>query len=136
MIDVSQSTEYFLIISAKPELKLGQRLVNGRIVNVRLRNSAEILVDWPFKKAIVDLSIWPGLLKAWLVLTSVKYHGNLYILIPLNQRLALTRLRATGPRMKQDLKRTTGNSLSPLVTQNKDIGAALQTLLTEVKLRL
>ena len=41
--------------------------------------------------------IWPGLLEAWLVLTSVKYHGNLYILIPLNQRLALTSLRATGP---------------------------------------
>ena len=40
----------------------------------------------------------PGLLEAWLVLTSVKYHGNLYILIPLNQWLALTRLRATGPR--------------------------------------
>ena len=40
---------------------------------------------------------WPGLLEAWLVLTSFKYHGNLYILIPLNQRLALTRLRATGP---------------------------------------
>ena len=39
----------------------------------------------------------PGLLEAWLALTSVKYHGNLYILIPLNQRLALTRLRATGP---------------------------------------
>ena len=35
--------------------------------------------------------LWPGLLEAWLVLTSVKYHGNLYILIPLNQRLALTR---------------------------------------------
>ena len=32
------------------------------------------------------------------MLTSVKYHGNLYILIPLNQWLALTRLRATGPR--------------------------------------
>ena len=30
----SQSTEYLLIISAKPELKLGQHLVNGRIVNV------------------------------------------------------------------------------------------------------
>ena len=30
------------------------------------------------------------------MLTSVKYHGNLYILVPLNQRLALTRLRATG----------------------------------------
>ena len=42
-------------------------------------------------------AIWPGLLEAWLVLTSVKYHGNLYILISLNQRLALTRLRATGP---------------------------------------
>ena len=26
---------------------------------------------------------WPGLLEAWLVLTSVKYHENLYILIPL-----------------------------------------------------
>ena len=38
------------------------------------------------------------MLEAWLVLTSVKYHGNLYILIPLNQWLALTRLRATGPR--------------------------------------
>ena len=33
------------------------------------------------------------------MLTSVKDHGNLYILIPLNQRLALTRLRATGPSM-------------------------------------
>ena len=43
------------------------------------------------------------MLEAWLVLTSVKYHGNLYILIPLNQRLALTRLRATGPRMKEVL---------------------------------
>ena len=43
----------------------------------------------------------PGLLEAWSVLTSVKYHGTLYILIPLNQRLALTRLRATGPRVKR-----------------------------------
>ena len=51
------------------------------------------------KKVIFHTSFqtWPGLLEAWLVLTSVKYHGNLYILIPLNQRLALTRLRATGP---------------------------------------
>ena len=30
----SQSKEYFLIISAKPELKLGQHLVDGRIVTV------------------------------------------------------------------------------------------------------
>ena len=47
-----------------------------------------------------SLKTRPGLLEAWLVLTSVKYHGNLYILIPLNQRLALTRLRATGPRLQ------------------------------------
>ena len=44
-----------------------------------------------------DMYFWPRLLEAWLVLTSVKYHGNLYILIPLNQRLALTRLQATSP---------------------------------------
>ena len=30
-------------------------------------------------------------------------------------------------------KRSSGNSLSPLGAQNKDIGAASQTLLTEVK---
>ena len=29
-------------------------------------------------------SIWPGLLEAWLALTSVKYHGNLLVLIPLS----------------------------------------------------
>ena len=45
----------------------------------------------------MNLTNRPGLLEAWLVLTGVKYHGKLYILIPLNQRLALTRLRATGP---------------------------------------
>ena len=49
-----------------------------------------------------DFQLWPGLLEAWLVLFSVKYHGNLYILIPLNQRLALTRLRATGPWVVRD----------------------------------
>ena len=38
--------------------------------------------------------------------------------------------------MKGNLKRNTGNSLSPLVTQNKDIGTASQTLLTGVELRL
>ena len=31
----------------------------------------------------------PGLLEAWTALTSVKYHGNLSVLIPLNQWLAL-----------------------------------------------
>ena len=49
---------------------------------------------------LVGLAYRPGLFDAWLVLTSVKYHGNLYILIPLNQRLALTKLRATGPRCR------------------------------------
>ena len=39
-------------------------------------------------------------------------------------------------RMKENSKRTSGNSLSPLGSQNKDIGASSQTLLTEVKLRL
>ena len=34
------------------------------------------------------------------------------------------------------LKGSSGNSLSPLGAKNKDIGAASQTLLTEVKLRL
>ena len=48
----------------------------------------------------MDLQSWPGLLEAWLVLTSVKYHGNVYILIPLYQRLAPTRLQATGRRTK------------------------------------
>ena len=47
------------------------------------------------------LPLFPGLLEAWLVLTSIKYHGNLYILIPLNQWLALNRLRATGPGLRQ-----------------------------------
>ena len=50
-----------------------------------------------FRTLKTTISTRPGLLEAWLVLTSVKYHGNLYNLIPLNQRLALTRLRATGP---------------------------------------
>ena len=43
----------------------------------------------------------PGLLEACLTQTSVKYHGNLKVLIPLNQRLALTRHRTTGPRALQ-----------------------------------
>ena len=38
------------------------------------------------------------LLEAWLALTSVNYHDNLLILMLLNQLLALTMLRTTGPR--------------------------------------
>ena len=36
--------------------------------------------------------------------------------------------------MKGDTKRTSGNSLSPLGAQNKDIGAASQTLLGMVSI--
>ena len=39
-------------------------------------------------------------------------------------------------RMKENSKRASCNSLSPLGSQTKDIGASSQTLLTEVKLRL
>ena len=39
-------------------------------------------------------------------------------------------------RMKGDSQRISGNSMSPLGAQIKDTGAAWQTLLTEVKLRL
>ena len=39
-------------------------------------------------------------------------------------------------KMKENSKRSYGNSLSPLEPQNKDIGAALQTLIIEIELRL
>ena len=39
-------------------------------------------------------------------------------------------------KMKENSKRSSGNSLSPLEPQNKDIGAALQTLIIEIELRL
>ena len=38
--------------------------------------------------------------------------------------------------MKENSKCTSSNSLSPAGAHNKDIGAALQTLLTEFQLRL
>ena len=38
--------------------------------------------------------------------------------------------------MKGNWKRASGNSFGPLGAQNKEIGAALHTLLTEVKLGL
>ena len=38
--------------------------------------------------------------------------------------------------MKGNSKHISGNSLGPLGAQNKDIGAASQTLLTKVNLRL
>ena len=44
------------------------------------------------------------LLEAWLALTSVKYHDNLLILMLLNQWLALTVLRTTGPRTPRVVK--------------------------------
>ena len=39
-------------------------------------------------------------------------------------------------KLKENLKRTSGNSLSPLGAQNKDIGAASRTLLAGLRLRL
>ena len=36
--------------------------------------------------------------------------------------------------MKENSKRSSGNALSPLRAQNKDIGTALQTLLIEIKI--
>ena len=39
-------------------------------------------------------------------------------------------------KLKENSKRSSGNSLSSLGAQNKDIGTALQTLLIETKLRL
>ena len=39
-------------------------------------------------------------------------------------------------RLKGNSKRISGDSLSPLGAQNNDIGSALQTLLTEVRLLL
>ena len=39
-------------------------------------------------------------------------------------------------RLKGNSKRISGNSLSPLGAQNKDLGATSQTLLNGVKLRL
>ena len=39
-------------------------------------------------------------------------------------------------RMKENSKSNSGNSLSPLMAHNRVIGAALQMLLGEVKLRL
>ena len=41
-----------------------------------------------------------GLLEPWLVQAGVKYHGNILILMLLNQWLALTMLRTTGPRTR------------------------------------
>ena len=67
------------------------------LVSWLYRNKCGSPSMWYTLTLLSTFHIWPGLLEAWLVLTSVKYHGNLYNLIPLNQRLALTRLRATGP---------------------------------------
>ena len=73
-----------------------EQLLHDRIFVVR-QVTREFDLMTIHLKIVLPAAPWPGLLEAWLVLTSVKYHGNLYILIPLNQRLALTRLRATGP---------------------------------------
>ena len=60
------------------------------------------------------------LLEAWLELTSVKYHDNLLILMLLNKWLALTMLRATGPRC------INGNQQIALVITDKMLGGNLR----------
>ena len=47
---------------------------------------------------------WPGLLEAWIAQTSVKYHGNLLVLIPLRADLHDTILsHATSSRLAYDM---------------------------------
>ena len=90
------------------------------IITIRLRSGVpfllkEILISLHFvslnwnlseaaREANMSTAVWPGLLDAWLALTSVEYRGNLLVLTPtvnqrLDQRLPQTRLRATGPWM-------------------------------------
>ena len=88
------------------------------------------------KNAMVDLPIRAELLKAWLALTIGKAVSKPIRCQGIKRWLTLTMLQATGPRMQENSKRSSGNSLSPLGAQNKDIGTALQTLLIEIKLRL
>ena len=46
---------------------------------------------------MVAILFWPELLEAWLTLTSVNYHRKVQVSIPLDQWLAITMLRPTGP---------------------------------------
>ena len=55
-----------------------------------------------------QFAIRAELFETWLALTSVKYHGNLLIVILLNPWLAVTMLRTTGPStIYRDLKHDT-----------------------------
>ena len=77
----------------------------------RLGNRAKILVLGPY----LCTKIW---VRAMIGLFKMPFHVDLPI------------------KVKGNSKCSSSNSFSPLGRQNKDIGAALQTLLTEVKLRL
>ena len=48
--------------------------------------------------------------------------------------LPLTGVQTAGPRLKRSSKSISSNSFKPLSAQNKDIGTALQMLLSRVKL--
>ena len=90
---------WFLVLQSISKKKM---LFNRVRVDIQRSFHVKSLVLLEYNKndhafRFVALAPWPGLLEAWLALTSVKYHGNLSVLIPLNQRLALTGLRATGP---------------------------------------
>ena len=66
------------------------------IFTFKLENVREKLCDCTCAIVLGDLLAWPGLLEAWLALTSVKYHGNLKVLIPLNQTVSTNLASSTG----------------------------------------
>ena len=61
-------------------------------------NPSPYLIDNPNTNANPKVTNWPELLEAWLAQSSVNYHGDGLVSILLNQRLALTMLRAIGLR--------------------------------------
>ena len=106
----SSRAHYSQVIMAT--FKLSQSHSGGVTINPYTDNIAQEL-QFPTEKTgktrgfkslnwVAFLNI--RLLEAWLELTSVKYHDNLLILMLLNQWLALTMLRTTGPRRTLDFR--------------------------------
>ena len=66
--------------------------------------------EFIFSFYITALSVRAELLEAWLALTSVKYHDNILILMPLNHWLVLTMLQTTGPWLVMAIEDTTSQN--------------------------
>ena len=93
---------YFSLVITRPVINLVQQgltSLNSRVSVSSFGASGTLMIAL---RALL-LLLRPGLLEAWLALTSVKYHGNLQVLTPLKQRLALTRFRTTGPSLSMKL---------------------------------